>query len=82
MNNDAMAWLLVAAPLAIARNASELAPYIAVLALGFVVGWWGQSLRAPWLTLTGIALILLAAGAFVIVHASGGGSGVPGIPGS
>jgi hypothetical protein len=77
-----MPWLSVVAPLAIARNASELAPYIAVLALGFLVGWWGQSLRAPWLTLTGIILILLAAGAFVIVHSSGSGGGVPGIPGS
>jgi len=78
MNNDAMGWLTVAT----AHNASELAPYIAVLALGFVVGYWGKSLDAPWLTLTGIVLILLAAGAFVIVHSSGNGSGVPGIPGS
>ena len=82
MNNDAMAWLTVAAPLAIATNASQLAPYIAVLALGFLVGYWGKALDAPWLTLTGIVLILLAAGAFVIVHSSGNGSGVPGIPGS
>ena len=76
MNNDAMGLL------AIARSASDLAPYVAVLALGFLVGAWGQSLKAPWLTLAGIVLILLAAGAFVIGHSSGNGSGAPGIPGS
>jgi hypothetical protein len=82
MNNDEMAWLIVAAPLAIARNASELAPYIAILALGFLVGAWGQSMRSSLVTLTGIVLILLAAGAFVIEHSGGSGSGIPGIPGS
>ncbi len=72
----------VAEILAIARNASELAPYIAVLALGFLVGAWGQAAKAPVVTVIGLLLILLAVGAFIIEHSGGSGSGAPGIPGS
>ena len=67
--------------LAIARNLSDLAPYVGVLALGFLIGAWGQSARVPTATLIGLLLIMLAVGAFILEHASGGGSGVPGVPG-
>jgi len=67
--------------LAIARDLSDLAPYLAVLALGFLVGAWGQSARVPTATIIGLLMILLAVGAFILEHASGGSSGVPGIPG-
>ena len=83
MNNDAMASLAAVALLGIARTTSDLAPYIAVLALGFLVGAWGQSARSPIAVILGLLLILLAAGAFVIEHSGGNGSsGAPGIPGS
>ena len=67
--------------LAIARNLTELAPYLVVLALGFLVGAWGQSARAPLVVVLGLVMILLAVGAFIVEHSSGGGSGVPGVPG-
>jgi uncharacterized membrane protein YfbV (UPF0208 family) len=83
MNNDAMEAFAAAAVLAIARNASELAPYLAVLALGFLVGAWGQSARAPAVVVAGLLLILLAVGAFIIEHSGGtGGSGIPGLGGN
>jgi uncharacterized membrane protein len=69
-------------PLAIARNASELAPYLAVMGLGFLVGAWGQSAKVPVAVIAGLLMILLAVGAFILDHSSGSGSGVPGIPGS
>ena len=68
-------------PLAIARNLSELAPYLIVLGLGFLVGAWGQSARVPVAVIAGLLIILLAVGAFFLEHSSGDGSGAPGIPG-
>jgi hypothetical protein len=68
--------------LAIARNLSELTPYLVVMGLGFLVGAWGQSARIPIAVIAGLLMILVAVGAFIIEHSSGGGSGVPGIPGS
>ena len=52
--------------LAIARNLSDLAPYVGVLALGFLIGAWGQSARVPTATLIGLLLIMLAVGAFIL----------------
>ena len=66
---------------AIARNLSDLAPYLGVLALGFLVGAWGQSARVPTAIIIGLLMILVAVGAFILEHASGGGSGAPGVPG-
>jgi hypothetical protein len=68
-------------PLAIARNLSELTPYLAVMGLGFLIGAWGQSAKAPTAVIIGLLLILVAVGAFILDHSSGGGSGAPGIPG-
>jgi hypothetical protein len=70
------------APLAIARNLSELTPYIAVMALGFLIGAWGQSAKSPTTVIAGLLMILLAVGAFILEHSSGGGSGIPGISGA
>jgi hypothetical protein len=71
-------------PLAIARNLSELTPYLAVMGLGFLVGAWGQSAKSPTAVILGLLLILISVGWFVIEHSSGaagGGGGAPGIPG-
>jgi hypothetical protein len=67
--------------LAVARNLSELAPYLAVMGLGFLVGAWGQSAKIPIAVIIGLLMILVAVGAFFVEHSSGGGSGAPGIPG-
>jgi hypothetical protein len=66
--------------LAVARTTSDLAPYLIVLALGFLVGAWGQSARVPLAVIAGILLIIFAVGGFILDN-SGGGSGVPGVPG-
>ena len=68
-------------PLAVARNLSDLAPYVGLVGLGFLVGAWGQSARVPLAVIAGLLLIMVGVGAFIIVHASGSGSGAPGIPG-
>jgi hypothetical protein len=66
--------------LAVARTTSDLAPYLIVLALGFLIGAWGQSARIPLAVIAGILLIVFAVGGFILDNDSGG-SGVPGIPG-
>ncbi len=67
--------------LAVARNLSELAPYLIVVGFGFLLGAWGQSAKAPTAVAAGLLIILLGVGAFILEHSSGGGSGAPGIPG-
>ena len=62
--------------LAIARSMSDLAPYLAVLALGFLVGAWGQSARIPIAVAAGLALIMLAVGGFILDN-DAGNCGVP-----
>ena len=66
--------------LAVARSASDLVPYLVVMALGFLVGAWGQSARLPIAVIAGLLLIMFAVGGFILDNSSGG-SGVPGIPG-
>ena len=46
--------------LAEVRTLSHLAPYLGILALGFLVGAWGSSARSPFAIAFGIALIMLA----------------------
>jgi len=46
--------------LAAVRTLSDLAPYLGLLALGFLVGAWGGSARSPFAIALGIALIMLA----------------------
>jgi hypothetical protein len=67
--------------LAATTTTSDLVPYLVILALGFLVGAWGQSARAPIAVIAGILLILFAVAGFILSNNSGG-SGVPGIPGS
>lgn len=66
--------------LAVARTASDLAPYLVVVGLGFLIGAWGQSARVPVAVIAGILLILIGTGGFLLDNSSGG-SGIPGIPG-
>ena len=54
--------------------------HLFLLALGFIVGAWGQSARMPILVIAGILLILFAVGGFVIDNSTGG-SGIPGLGG-
>jgi hypothetical protein len=48
------------------------------MAIGFVLGAWGQSAKVPLAVALGIILILLAAALFVLGNDSGS-SGVPNI---
>jgi len=67
--------------LAVARTTSDLVPYLVVMALGFLLGAWGQSARIPIAVIAGLLLILFAVGGFILDNSSGG-EGVPGIPGA
>jgi len=40
----------------------SLAPYAGLLAIGFVIGWYGHGARNNWLIAFGIAVILTAIG--------------------
>jgi hypothetical protein len=64
--------------LALAQTLSDLVPYLAMMFVGFLVGAWGQSAKAPLAVALGIILILLAAALFVLGNDSGG-SGAPSI---
>ena len=66
--------------LAVARNTSDLVPYLVVMGLGFLIGAWGQSARLPIAVIAGLLLIIFAVGGFILDNSSGG-SGVPGVPG-
>jgi peptidoglycan/LPS O-acetylase OafA/YrhL len=61
--------------LAQATSFSELAPYLAILALGFLVGAWGNSMRSPLAIAIGITLIMVAVALFVLGNTGSGGSG-------
>jgi hypothetical protein len=63
--------------LALAQTLSDLGPYLVVMAVGFLVGAWGQSAKVPLAVALGILMILLAAALFVLGNDSGS-SGVPG----
>jgi hypothetical protein len=57
--------------LLLASQHAQLTALIIVLAFGFLVGTAGHMMRAPWLILTGIALIGLAS-AYFLIYAEGG----------
>ena len=40
----------------------SLGPYAVLLAIGFLVGWYGQGAKSNWLIAFGIVLILAAIG--------------------
>ncbi|HEX6586703.1 MAG TPA: hypothetical protein VF052_08120 [Solirubrobacterales bacterium] len=40
----------------------SLAPYAVLLAIGFLIGWYGHGARSNWLIAFGIAVILAAVG--------------------
>jgi hypothetical protein len=53
------------------QTASDLIPFIVVMAAGFLLGAWGQSARYPIAVIAGILLIMLAIGGFMIENGSG-----------
>jgi hypothetical protein len=57
--------------LAASKTLSDLAPFLVVLAAGFLIGAWGQSAKLPIAVLAGIVLIMLAIGGFLIENSSG-----------
>ena len=56
---------------------SELAPYLAVMAAGFLLGAWGQAARVPLAVICGILLILFAIGGFFVENGSGPNQDIP-----
>ena len=67
-------------PLAQTTTLADMLPYLAVMALGFLVGAWGGQMRSPLAIAIGITLIMLAVALFVIANSSGqGGGSIPGV---
>jgi hypothetical protein len=62
-------------PLAQATTLSELLPYLALMALGFLVGAWGGQMRSPLAVAIGITLIMIAVALFILANTGSGGSG-------
>jgi hypothetical protein len=48
----------LAAPLAALQTLSDLAPYLALLAAGFLVAAWGQAAKVPLAVALGIVIII------------------------
>lgn len=59
--------LLISAPLLLgaANTISDLLPFLIVMAVGFLVGAWGQASASPIAVIAGMALILLAVAGFL-----------------
>lgn len=51
--------------LAAANSLGDLAPFLVVMVVGFLVGAWGQASRSPIAVVAGMALILLAVVGFL-----------------
>ena len=64
--------------LATSNSVSDLAPYLVLLVLGFLIGAWGQSARFPVAVIAGLLLIMIAAVGFIVDNRSGS-CGVPGL---
>jgi hypothetical protein len=47
-------------PLAALETLSDLAPYLGLFALGFLVAAWGQASKAPLVVVLGITIIVAA----------------------
>ena len=62
--------------LGIAQTTSDLVPYLVLLALGFLVGAWGQSAKFPIAVAIGLLLIMAAVGGFILDNDSGN-CGIP-----
>jgi hypothetical protein len=60
----------------VAQTTSDLLPYLGLLALGFLVGAWGQSARFPIAVAIGLLLIMVAVGGFILDNNSGS-CGIP-----
>ena len=53
------------------KTLSDLAPFLIVMAAGFLVGAWGQSARSQIAIIAGILLVILAVGGFLVENGSG-----------
>ena len=53
----AFAFQLLTAPAAL-RTLSDLAPYVGLFVVGFLVAMWGQSAKVPFAVVIGITIIL------------------------
>jgi membrane protein YdbS with pleckstrin-like domain len=51
----------------------SLGPYIALLAIGFLVGWYGQGAKNNWIIVFGIVVILAAIGLLQLAIATHNG---------
>ncbi len=49
---------------------NALAPYAVLLAIGFLVGWYGHGARSNWLIAFGIVVILAAIGLLQVAIAT------------
>lgn len=56
---------------AASQTMSDLAPFIFVMVVGFLIGAWGQSARAPIAVIAGLLLIMLAVAGFMLENSSG-----------
>jgi hypothetical protein len=48
----------------------SLTPYAVLLAIGFLIGWYGHGARSNWLIAFGIAVILAAVGLLQVAIAT------------
>ena len=57
--------------LAAANSISDLLPFLVVMAVGFLVGAWGQASRSAIAIVAGMALILIAVAGFLADNGDG-----------
>ena len=58
-------------PAAASNSISDLMPFLVVLAVGFLVGAWGQSSRSAIAVIAGMTLIILAVIGFLADNGAG-----------
>ena len=57
--------------LAAANSIEDLLPFLVVMAVGFLVGAWGQASRSAIAVIAGMLLILIAIGGFLADNGAG-----------
>ena len=63
--------IALASLLAAANTISDLLPFLIVMAVGFLVGAWGQASRSSIAIVAGMALILIAVAGFLADNGDG-----------
>jgi hypothetical protein len=61
------------APMVALTLPDSLGPYVALLATGFAIGWYGQGARNNWIIAFGIVVILAAIGLLQLAIATHNG---------